>query len=311
MDHDQRFKILIREFFAEFLLLFFSDWAAKLDLSAPEWLDKELFPDPPDGPRHILDLVARVPMRDSATSAASLILVHFEIESPDRTTLLKPRFPYYYHALRSTYQLPVLPIAIYLKVGLNGVGIDVYVEKVGDFEVNRFQFLYVGLPALDGLEYVQGDNWLGVALSALMRIPRDRVAWLGAEALRRLAGAPLTAQQKFLLGDCVQAYLPLDEAGKRDLEQILQTESYSEVRAMNQTVFEKGLEQGREQGRVQGRTDERVEVVLSLIEDRFGSVPLDLRTRLERMSMEDLRRLTLKITKISSLDELELTIESI
>jgi hypothetical protein len=32
MDHDQRFKTLIREFFADFLHLFFRDWAARLDL---------------------------------------------------------------------------------------------------------------------------------------------------------------------------------------------------------------------------------------------------------------------------------------
>ena len=33
MDHDQRFKTLIREFFADFLSLFFAACAARLDLS--------------------------------------------------------------------------------------------------------------------------------------------------------------------------------------------------------------------------------------------------------------------------------------
>ena len=40
-DHDQRFKTLIREFFG--------DWAARFDTANVEWLDKEQFPDPPDG----------------------------------------------------------------------------------------------------------------------------------------------------------------------------------------------------------------------------------------------------------------------
>ncbi|NUQ61342.1 MAG: hypothetical protein HUU20_02570 [Pirellulales bacterium] len=39
MDNDQRFKTLIRQFFVDFLLLFFADWAARLDLSRIEWLD--------------------------------------------------------------------------------------------------------------------------------------------------------------------------------------------------------------------------------------------------------------------------------
>ncbi|MDD4270849.1 MAG: hypothetical protein PHN77_21720, partial [Thermoguttaceae bacterium] len=43
--------------------------------------------------------------------------------------------------------------------------------------LSRFQYLYVGLPGLDGVEYAKGDNWLGVALSVLMKIPPDRVAW--------------------------------------------------------------------------------------------------------------------------------------
>src|SRR5436305_11564893 len=38
-----------------------------------------------------------------------------------------------------------------------------FVETVLGQEVNRFQYLYAGLPALDGLQYVQGENWLGVA----------------------------------------------------------------------------------------------------------------------------------------------------
>jgi hypothetical protein len=58
MDHDPHFKKLIREFFADFLRLFFADWAAKFDLERVEWLDKRVQSDPPDGELHILDLVA-------------------------------------------------------------------------------------------------------------------------------------------------------------------------------------------------------------------------------------------------------------
>src|SRR5271166_905269 len=130
MDHDQRFKALIREFFADFLRLFFADWAARLDLESIEWLDKEVLPNPPEGERHLLDLVARLgvkqPLSQPEESDNLLALVHIEIESQDKTTQLKPRLPAYYIHLRDTYHLPVLPIVIYLKVGLDGIGIDVY-----------------------------------------------------------------------------------------------------------------------------------------------------------------------------------------
>jgi len=154
MDHDQRFKTLLRAFFDDFLRLFFADWAARLDLSRVEWLDTELFHDPPDGSRHALDIVAKVPIADTARSAAtaSLLLVHIEIEASDRTTQLASRLPYYYYFLRDKYRLPVLPIVLYLKVGLNGIGVEHCVEKLWDLEVGRFQYLYVGLPGLDGVE---------------------------------------------------------------------------------------------------------------------------------------------------------------
>jgi hypothetical protein len=49
-----------------------------------------------------------------------------------------------------------------------------------------------------------------VALSALMRIAPERRAWLKAEALRRLVNCGESDQRRFLLCECVQAYLPLE-----------------------------------------------------------------------------------------------------
>jgi hypothetical protein len=135
-----------------------------------------------------------------------------------------------------------------------------------------------------------------------MRIPRDRIVWLGAEALRRLAIAPLNEQQRFLLSECVDAYLPVDESQRREIEQVLQTETYAEVQTMNQTTYEKGIEKGIERGRRQGQ----MELLISLLEERFGPVSQATRAYLEQAAMDDLRRLALKIATASSLAELEL-----
>jgi hypothetical protein len=58
----------------------------------------------------------------------------------------------------------VLPIVLFLRVGLEGIGIDVYEEYLWELRPVHFEYLFVGLPTLDGVQYVQGDNWLGVAL---------------------------------------------------------------------------------------------------------------------------------------------------
>jgi hypothetical protein len=202
-------------------------------------------------------------------------------------------FDAYVH-LRRGYGYPVLPIAIYLRVGLDGVGIDIYEEHFWEFRPVHFEYLYVGLPALDAVEYVQGDNWLGVALAALMRIPKDRVAWLGAEALRRIQAAPLSDQKRFLLGECVQAYLPLDELQKRELERLLSTETYKGVQAMNTTWYEKGIEK------------ERRDSFQELLEEQFGPLPPAVLARVEQLPLDRVGTLRKAVVKAKSLADLGL-----
>jgi hypothetical protein len=123
IDHDQRFKTLIKMFFAEFLKLFFAAWAERLDCTAVEWLDKEVFPDPPQGDRRTLDLVGKLrtrqPIGDSGPGETQhwLALVHIEIESPARAKPLRPRMWQAYGQLRREHGLPVLPIGLFLQVG--------------------------------------------------------------------------------------------------------------------------------------------------------------------------------------------------
>ena len=299
-DHDQRFKTLIQEFFADFLALFFADWAARLDCSAVEWLHPEVFPDPPEGTRRILDLVGKLPTRQVVPGQRPretdswLALVHIEIESPDKAAPLRPRMFHSYVNLRDKHPLPVLPIGLFLKVGMNGIGIDVYEENFWEFQTVRFQYLYVGLPALDGLQYVQGENWLGVALSALMRIPRERMAWLGAEALRRIKEAPLNDQKRFLLGECVQAYLPLDDEQEREFQKLVGSEHSQGVQSMRTTWYEEGIEKGRR------------EAFRELLEEWFGPLSPAVLERLEQLPSERLSALGKALRQAKSLRELGL-----
>ena len=48
-DHDQRFKSLLKAFFAEFFQVFFPAWADRFDFSRVDWLEQEVFTDPPRG----------------------------------------------------------------------------------------------------------------------------------------------------------------------------------------------------------------------------------------------------------------------
>jgi hypothetical protein len=302
-DHDQRFKSLLKAFFAEFFQVFFPAWADRFDFSRVDWLEQEVFTDPPRGERRSLDLVARLPLRPGVPSPAPspgepadclLTLIHVEIESRDTVVLLRPRMLSYYEQLRRRHGLPVLPIALYMRVGLDGIGWDVYEEKYWDHLLVSFAYAYVGLPGLDGEQYVAGDHLLGVALTALMRVPPARRAEVHAEALRRLAEARENDYRRYLLLDCLEAYATLDEAQAQELGALLRTKRYQGTQDMAVTTFEKGLQQGQ-------RT-----MLQKLLEARFGPLTASARERLDNLGPERIEALALELLKAQSLQELGL-----
>jgi hypothetical protein len=86
------------------------------------------------------------------------------------------------------------------------------------------------------------------------------------------------------------------------LEDLLQTERYQEVRAMNVTTFEKGHQQGLEQGKSEGQR----ELLRLQLEDHFGPLSARAQQRLEALAPERLRTLARALLKAQSLQELGL-----
>ena len=307
MDHDQRFKTLLKAFFAEFFQVFFPAWADRFDFERVDWLEQEVFTDPPRGERRSLDLVARVPLRPGVPHPAPglaepadvwLTLIHIEIESQDSVAPLRPRMHSYYEQLRRQYGLPVLPIALYLRVGLDGIGWDVYEEKYWDRRLLSFEYAYVGLPGLEAERYLAREHLLGVALTALMRAPAARRAGVHAEALRRLAEARENDYRRYLLLECLEAYASLDEAQAQDLGALLRTERYQGARAMAVTTFEKGVQAGLQQG--------QRAMLRKQLEAWFGPLSPGAQQRFEGLSPEQLDALALAMRSAQSLRELGL-----
>jgi hypothetical protein len=302
--HDQRFKKLLREFFAEFFWLFFPEWAARFDFSSVEWLDKEIMTDALEGESQFVDVVAKlatlepVPGPDGRSEESWLALVHVEIEAADKVAPLRRRMFHYYEPLRRRHDLPVLPIGLYLRVGLEGIGWDVYEEKFWEEQLVRFRYPYVGLPALDAEQYVRQGNWLGVALAALMSVSKERRIELAGEALERLVNSPESVYRKTLLCECVSAYLPIDEGQRQGYEEMLRNHPDSGVRAM-QLGFLDHIEQ---RGVLKGQRD----ILCEQLEARFGPLSPAVRAKLEAWPGEELTQLGLALISATSLEELGL-----
>ena len=282
-DHDQRFKALLHEFLADFLRLAVPEWADRFDTSAAEWLEQEVFPDPPSGDRRAADVVAKVPLRPGVEPPMPggegpwLTLIHVEIESPDSIAPLRYRLCGYYHDMRGKYGLPVLPIALLLKVGLEGIGRDDYRENYWGVEILRFQFWYVGLPALEAAKFLQGDNWLAVAMTSLMRRPRDQQVQMQADAMLKLVQAPVTPQQQHLLCECLDTYKKFDERQEQEYQTMIQQETHKEVKTVTSSWTAQGIKQGIEQGKAQGQR----ELIQRVLEKKFGPLSSQVKARLE------------------------------
>jgi hypothetical protein len=310
-DHDQRLKVLLKEFYEQFFLCFFPLWAARFDFTAIDWLDKELFLAPPQGEKRHLDLLARLRLRPGAPPpragvADLLALVHVEVESRASATAFRPRMFEYYVQLRRDTGLPVLPIVLYLRVGLDGIGWDAYEEHFWEHRLLRFEYAYIGLPALEGEQYATGANLIGVALSALMRLPAERRAELHAEGLKRIARSGENDYRRFLLAECLEAYAELDEDQKQRLQGLLNAPQYQEVQTLMTTTYERGREQGLEQGLEQGILRGEQRSALRLLEAKFGALPPEVSARVEALSPERLAQLQLDLLKAQSLKELQL-----
>ncbi|HKI33829.1 MAG TPA: DUF4351 domain-containing protein [Gemmataceae bacterium] len=295
-DHDQEFKALIQAFLREFIRLFFPEWYERFDFDHVEWLDKEIFLDPPRGKTRNLDLVARVPVRQVVPSQRSgepdrwIVLIHIEVEADDRITRLRPRMYDYYKGLRDRYHLPVWSLALYLHVGLEGVGWDVYEEHLWERLVLHFEYPYVGLPGLNAEEYANGESLLGVALSAMMRVPKERRLELVMHDLQRVAESRENDVRRNLLAGFVAKYRNLDEAQEQEFKRILETEQFRGVKVMTTTWHEQG---------------ER-KILERQLQKRFGPLSDKVRERLAALSAERLEELAEAILDAKSLKDLGL-----
>lgn len=195
-----------------------------------------------------------------------------------------------------------------------GLGKATVIDWFGDLDVDTFKYLYVGLPGLDGVKYMEGKNWLGVALSALMNLGAENTIEVGAKTLERLAEAPLNEQQRFLLAECVHHYLPMTKQQWQQFEKLTEEkQEYQGAKKMHQSILDWVREEEREKAekvrqeeREKSLQDGAIMLVTEALIERFGSLPEGVSEQLKGLSHTELTKLVVKIGAASSLAELGL-----
>ena len=361
-EHDQRFKALLKLFFPNFVQLFFAGLSRRLDLNQVQWLEQELFSDPPLGDKKAVDLLARVPLKtplkepnagttanpnpaatakpngsvttepeasttvdpgvdvaaestasttaepEAGTPAASnagLVLVHIEVESSSSVEAFRRRMFEYWSELRKKHrESQIYPIALYLRVGLQGIGREVYQlhlpSATGEGEDLRLQFWYeyIGLPGLSAVEYLGKGDVLAAALSALMKSKREEKISLAIRAMQQIYHSERTAYEKYLLLECVEAYAPQDEEQREELRR--QQAKGGDPMKLTADLL---LEQGEALAEARAEAKFRAYLV-KLLERRFGVLSQEQRQQLESLTGPALEAFGERLLDTSSLQEL-------
>ena len=312
-DHDQRFKTLLREFLPEFFTLFFADWAKRFDFRGIEWIEQEAFLDPPGGEKRILDVVAKVPTLEPVPNPSgrgashSIVVVNVEIESRDNAAEIRGRMLWHYEFLRRRHGLPVFPVCLFLKVGLGGLGWDTYEEGLWERSLLRFDYAYIGLPALDGLTYFHGESLLGLALTALMDLPGTERARIKAEGLARITISRENDVRKELLAECFDNYLKLELTEQTEFDQIQAQQPPEGPTMVISRWRREGLETGRQEGRQEGEQQGRLAMLRLLLTQKFGPLPPNVESEIAVATADQLNDIITRILTATSLADLGLT----
>jgi len=162
-------------------------------------------------------------------------LVHIEIESPERTTPLRPRIvELTLHLAPPSGFCPCCRPAFFCAWVLERARNCRFTKEHLGTEDAAFEYLYVGFAAGCGRRNTSGTNWWGSRWRR-HEDPKQPGPWLGAEALSRIRPLRKRFSRGFVGEKCVQTYRRLDEAQQREFEALVQRKPYAGVQAMNTT----------------------------------------------------------------------------
>jgi Domain of unknown function (DUF4351) len=175
-----------------------------------------------------------------------------------------------YQTLRRRYNQPVLPIALYLFVGGDGIGWDAYEETLWDRKLLRFEYPYIGLPALEAEPYLTGPNLLGAALAALMRLPAESRAELKWQTMQRIAGSAENPVRQHELAECLEAYFPLKPGEAQEFDRLQESDPSGKGKKMISVFDARGM-----RAMIQRQLEKRFGPLSSEVLEKLKAVPND------------------------------------
>jgi len=299
-DKDQLYKVLLQNFFKEFVDLFLPFFFSKLDFTKTEFLLQEMFTDIPRGSRKQLDLVVKVKFKGKGDE--KVIIIHIEVEAQKNPGISKRMFKYFAQ-LYLRYEMDVIPIVIFADDHKWKKPIDREYKIKFDETYLAFHYKKIKLKELDYRKYLTGNNPLAYALMVKMGFDKKERLKVKAEALRLILTTRVNEAKQSILINFINESMVLNQEDERKFSKMIdQNKNYDEVKEMITTYEEKGIKKGIEKGIEKGMQI----LILKQIEKRFGSLSPEIEKHIKAIKdSKKLDQLGLELLDIKNLDELK------
>lgn len=240
MNHDQLFKELIHNFFAEFLEAFFPEVHEYIDFKSIKPMSEEMFTDLLDGESRRADIVIEAKLKGED----SLIIIHVEPQSYSQQNFHE-RMYHYFSLLYNKYKKPIVPIALF-SYDESRIEIDQFVMEFPFFHVFTFNFLKLELRQTNWRKYIKSNNPVAAALLSKMGYREEEKVQVKKEFLRMMVKMELNPAQARFINDFFEKYLLLDEREEEELmKEIHKLENTDEIIKLTNSWEEKGIEAGK------------------------------------------------------------------
>lgn len=280
VKHDQIFKELINNFFAEFLGAFFPEVHAGIDFKSIKPLSEELYTDLIKGENRKVDIVIEAKLKGTDT----LIIVHMEPQSTYQDEFHK-RMYLYFSLLYNKYRKPILPIAIF-SYDSKHTEVDQFTIEFPFFHVLTFNFLMLELKKKNWRDYIKSDNPVAAALLGKMGYREEEKVQVKIEFLKMLVRMELDPARTRFINDFFEQYLKLDDKEEEVLMREvnrLETEGEFKFTQLPNSWEQKGIQKGIEQG--------IKKVVLEMLREGFSVDVIAKITELDKEAIEKLKEL--------------------
>jgi hypothetical protein len=304
VDHDRLFKQLIGTFFKEFMELFFSEKAAKIDFGEVTPLDKEVFTDITPGDKHEVDLLKLVKYEGEETK----VIVHIEAQSAVKDHRFGERMFNYFARLTVNHKEKVFPIVVFSFDKPERPELTSYTRRVMDEDINNFNFKVVQLNQLDWQAFLNKPNPIASAMMAKMKIAESDRARVKLECLHMLFGLGLDPARTSLISGFVGTYLRLNEKEEVAFQQGLEELGMNEKEELRLFMTDWEL-RGEARGEAKGRQEALVEVSLLLLPQKLGKLPDQIENRIRELEVPQLQQLTQQLLTFANLEQLELWLQ--